>query len=141
MSAFANSGPTLQESFQHILGPQGFTLADFDLDKLTRILYALVLNAAKKVTIATQALVEKLIDSVAGFVDLLRRILFATISFPFIEKTFALLTGKPLDTGVRLIDIILLVALGARHGHLQTVHGRPPLGAGAGQPACAHLAR
>lgn len=109
MSAFANSGPTLQESFQHILGPQGFTLADFDLDKLTRILYALVLNAAKKVTIATQALVEKLIDSVAGFVDLLRRILFARISFPFIEKTFALLTGKSLDTGVRLIDIILFV--------------------------------
>lgn len=109
MSAFSTSGPTLKESFQHILGPQGFTLADFDLDKLTRIIYALVLNVARKVTLATQELVEKLIESVAGFVDLLRRILFATISFPFIEKTFALLTGKPLDTGVRLIDIILFV--------------------------------
>ena len=102
-------GTDIKESFKHIFAPDGFTLADLDLDKIKRILYSLVLNLAKRATAMTRNLVVHLIDQVAALVDLMRRILFSTIRFPFIEKTFALLTGEPLDTGVRLIDIVLFV--------------------------------
>lgn len=109
MDALSGYGTDIKESFKHIFGPDGFTLADLDLDKIQRILYSLVLNLAKRATEMTRNVVTHLINSVAGLVDLMRRILFTTIRFPFIEKTFALLTGKPVDTGVRLIDIVLFV--------------------------------
>lgn len=122
MDALSGYGTDIKESFKHIFGPDGFTLADLDLDKIQRILYSLVLNLAKRATEMTRNVVTHLINSVAGLVDLMRRILFTTIRFPFIEDL------RPADRQAgghrRTADRHRAVrAVGARHHHLQTVHG------------------
>jgi len=83
----------------------------FSFDTFAKIVIAAGAETAIGLLTGIEVLLVKALDLAAKMVDGLRAILFAKVSFPFIEKLVELVApGSPIDTSFRMIDAIMLVA-------------------------------
>ena len=83
----------------------------FSFDTFAKIVVAAGADVAIGFLNAIEILLVKALELVAKMVDGIRALLFATVSFPFIEKLVELVApGTHLDTSFRLIDVLMLIA-------------------------------
>ena len=103
-AAFKDLGVNTKDVF----GPEGFKLADLDFEKIEKLVLSLMFNIADVAVRVLKQVVTGLLTALQGLINSFRVLLFSKIRFPFMEKTFALLTGgKTIDTSFRIIDVVM----------------------------------
>lgn len=103
-AAFKSLGINTKEVF----GPEGFKLAELDFEKIEKLVLSLLFNIADVAVRVLKAVVTGLLTALQGLITSFRVLLFSKIRFPFMEKTFALLSGgKTIDTSFRIIDVVM----------------------------------
>lgn len=86
------------------------SLSDLDLEKIKRLVIAVTLRIAEGAIAVTRDVTFLLIDLLASLVDIFRRMLFARVRIPLIEKLWELATGEKIDASFSIIDVTLLPA-------------------------------
>ena len=101
---------TIGADVDRIFGPKGPSLRDIDFDKIKSLILSVTLRIGEAALAATKDLAMALIDALASLVDIFRRIMFARVRIPLIEKLWELATGKKENLSFSIADVTLLPA-------------------------------
>lgn len=105
----------IQADIQQIFSSGMPGAKDLSFETIRQLLVAVGADVVVGLLNALRSLIDRALDLLGQMIDVVRSVLFAKISFPFIEKLVELVApGAHLDTSFRLVDaIMLLVAIPA----------------------------
>jgi hypothetical protein len=127
-----NSFEQLSTTVQNIFGENGPDFDDFNIDKIKALIVNIGAEVLETILQIVKKIVLRVLDLLKGLIAFVRKLLFANIRFPFIEKLVELVTGGLLevDTSFRIIDgFALLCAIPTTIGY-KIFFGEAPIKSG-----------